>query len=370
MTAVCQLAIDRRVLHAYQSPLDARLCAAVNQEVMNMAVSKVTLPDRAIPVIELIEKLGFKWEFEDRYQVPTDLSRRVQIREEANYTPSDRVSTYARAMKDGSKFPPVVVTRDNFTVDGNTRFAALRKLGWRDVQAVVLSESYENAPQRKKDALHLLGAAFNVQNGKGIDRDEIRRAIETVCSDPNVSIVHAASLLGVTSQVVTNTMSEKKGRDCIHRLTGKEPNGAFKVAALRTIAGASNRMTDPVLTAIISLTQDAGLLSGEIKSLVEDVTKERSEADQLKVVDRWRLAREDQISAYKQGGKVRPPYSAQLRQRLGFVLARTSDDLVERNPELQAEHIERLVRAISVLNDAMVMTTELHEPSVKTIGQS
>src|ERR1700689_4493413 len=141
------------------------------------------LPDLAKPTADLIEKLGFTWELDFEYPTP-DAARRVQIREEAHYVPREMVMRIAAAMARGDKLPPIVVTTDGYLIDGNTRTAAAQHNKYPSIQALVPNGSYENCTEKVERRLKLLGAAFNARNGKGIDREEIRKAVVAIGQDP------------------------------------------------------------------------------------------------------------------------------------------------------------------------------------------
>jgi hypothetical protein len=51
----------------------------------------------------------------------------------------------------------------------------------------------------------------------------------------------------------------------------------------------------------------------------------------------------------------KPPHAARLRQSLGYILGKTPDDLVEKNPTLVELHVNQVRRAIEVLSQVVAL---------------
>ena len=125
----------------------------------------------------MIEALtGVRPELDPEY----DLTRlaekdRLQIRIDKNNAPKEMVIRFAEQMA-YSAFPPIVVTADDRTVDGNTRVASYRRRDQRFAPALVIPISYDDAEPEMQLRLQFLGHALNNSNGKTLDRVE-RRAM-------------------------------------------------------------------------------------------------------------------------------------------------------------------------------------------------
>ena len=307
------------------------------------------LPDTAKPAADLIEKLGFQWELDFEYPTP-DAARRVQIREEAHYVPREMVMRIAAAMARGDKLPPIVVTKDGYLIDGNTRTAAAQHNKYPAVQALVLTDSYEGATEKVERRLRMLGAAFNVRNGKGIDRQEIRKAVEAIGADSTYDGTRIAALIGVTDGTVKSILAEMKARRRADD-AGLHLNGSVGAAQLQRLGQASEKLNDEPFRQVASLAQDTGMTAAELREVIRQMYEAKSDDGALAVVEEHRRARREQIAEYRASGKSKPPPAAKLRQRLGFILEYEAKpaDLIEHNPDVNGRHRDEIERAIAVL---------------------
>jgi hypothetical protein len=307
------------------------------------------LPDLAKPTADLIEKFGFTWELDFEYPTP-DAAKRIQIREEKHYVPREMVMRIASAMARQEKFPPVVVTADGYLVDGNTRTQAARHNKQPFIQALILQDSYEGCTERVARRLRLLGAAFNARHGKGIDREEIRKAVEFIGQDDTYDGTRIAALIGVTDSTVKSMLAEMKARARAESV-GVHLNGSVAATPLRILGQASEKLNDEPFQAVASLAQDTGMAPGELREVIRQMHDARSDEGAVAVVDEQRKARREQIAEYRASGKSKPPAAAKLRQRLGFILDFESrpEELVELNPEVVVKHRDAIQRSITVL---------------------
>jgi hypothetical protein len=315
------------------------------------------LPDLAKPGADLIERFGFTWEFDFEYPTP-DPGRRVQIREEKHYIPRSMVMQVAAAMGRLEKMPPIVVTKDGHLVDGNTRTAAALHNKYPSIQALVLTDNYEGATEKVERRLRLLGAAFNARHGKGIDREEIRRAVEKIGEDPTYDGTRIAALIGVTDATVKSMLAEMRARQRADSV-GIHLNGSVTATPLRVLGQASEKLNDEPFAAVASLVQDTGMSGGELREVIKQMHDAKSDEGALAVVEEHRKARREQIAEYRASGKSKPPPAAKLRQRLGFILEYESHprDLMELNPEVVAKHRSEIQRTIAILQ-AVLDTSE------------
>jgi len=313
------------------------------------------LPDLAKPTADLIEKFGFEWELDFEYPTP-DAAKRVQIREEKHYVPRAMVMTIAAAMGRQEKFPPVVVTADGYLIDGNTRTAAARHNKQPFIQALVLQDKYEGATDKVERRLKLLGAAFNARHGKGIDREEIRKAVEVIGEDPTYDGTRIAALIGVTDATVKSMLAEMRARQRADSV-GVHLNGSVTATPLRVLGQASEKLNDEPFAAAASLAQDTGMSGPELRDVIKQMHEAKSDEGALAVVEEHRTARREQIAEYRASGKSKPPPAAKLRQRLGFILEfeKHPRDLAELNPEVVTQHREQIQRSIAILQAVLDM---------------
>jgi hypothetical protein len=313
------------------------------------------LPDLAKPTADLIEKFGFQWELDFEYPTP-DAAKRVQIREEKHYVPRAMVMQIAAAMARQEKFAPVVVTADGYLIDGNTRTAAARHNRQPFIQALIIQDKYEGATDKVTRRLRLLGAAFNARHGKGIDREEIRKAVEVIGEDPTYDGTRIAALIGVTDATVKSMLAEMRARQRAESV-GIHLNGSVTATPLRVLGQASEKINDEPFAAVASLAQDTGMSGGELRDVIRQMHDAKSDEGALAVVDEHRKARREQIAEYRASGKSKPPPAAKLRQRLGFILEfeKNPRDLAELNPEVVAKHREQIQRSIAILQAVLDM---------------
>jgi DNA-binding transcriptional MerR regulator len=314
------------------------------------------LPDEARQTANLIKRLGFDWALDQRYPTP-DVSKRVQVRQIAHYAPPAEVTKYAAAMARNDAFPPIVVTKDGYLLDGNTRAEAARRNKYPTLPAFILDREYEGANDAVLRRMHLLGAGFNVRNGRGIDRAEQMSAVLAVGTGTDYDASRIAALLGVSAGFVNGVLSEQKARERAERI-GVHVNGSVPSSQLRRLG--QSGLNDEPFVALLKLAQDAGLSVGEINELIKKVKDAGSDAAALELLSKVRDDRKEQIAEYSAIGKSRPAHSSQLRQRLGFVLGYEDNAraLVELNPTLADTHTDVLTRAIAVLTAARAFQEE------------
>lgn len=307
------------------------------------------LPDIAKPTADLIERLGFKWVLDVEYPLSNlNLGKRVQIRDEKHLAPRAQVTQYAAAMKRGDKFAPIVITKDGYYVDGATRMEAAKRNGFPTIQAFMLDVSNEDVTDAARVRLHALGAGFNARNGKGIDRKEIADAVEIVGSDPSYDATRIAALIGVTEGTVRHVLAEHRARQRAGRM-GLTLNGSIQASQLRKLGQVSDKLNDEPWKAATRLVSDTGMTVEELNDLLKQMRETSSDDAAMAVVGREREARSEQIATYRASGKSRPPESAKLRRALGSVLGPDPKTMIERSPNLTAEHLDTVERAIVAL---------------------
>lgn len=322
---------------------------------MSTTKDRKQLPKYADFTADLIEKLGFQWTLDFEYPVPADLSRRLQIRAEPHVAPKEQVVRYAAAMKQGDRFAPVVVTKDHHIIDGNTRVEAYRRLGQAYMTAFVIDDRFEAASTNVKQRLWTLGAAFNARNGKGIDREELRRAVETIGANPDFTATRIAALLGVTEGVATTFLAERRAKERADRL-GIHLNGDLQSGTLRRLGQAAEKLNDGPFQALASLVQDAGLKGNEVAEIIREMYAVKDDHIRTAIVEKEREARREQIAGFRASGRSKPPLSSLLRQRFGFILTHDPAELIERNPNIAQEHLDKTKQAMDVL--AIVYETQ------------
>ena len=329
---------------------------------------KQSLPESAKSTAEQIEKLGFKWEFDWEYPVPDpDKTQRVQIRNVAHLAPQSEVNKYKAAMKRGDKFPPGVVTRDGMFVDFNTRAKAAHALGWPTFPVFVINVHYGNAPERDRERVRLLGAAFNTKGPKPLARDEIADIVRSVAPNPDYTAERVAALLGVTTGTVNSVFAQFKAETRAEKL-GVKFNGSVNATNRAMLGQKGEKLTDKPFREIARLAQDCALTGPELRDLckqVQEVTG--SDDEKVAIVEAARAEREPQIAHFKATGKSIPPPSVELRKRLSFILSfkDAETDLVDYNPNTSAMHLQALGDSIEILQ--VVFSVQREVPVQETV---
>lgn len=333
---------------------------------------KGALPDHALMPVKLVEKLGFTdWTFHYDYDTPADVHRRVQIRDDGHYAPTTEITKLGDALKRGDDLPPIILTRDGYLIDGNTRVMAAQKIRFPKINAVVINDNYAGGTDGTRTLFHLLGAAFNTRNGRGIDRHEIRKAVIAVGKDGGYDATRIAALLGASERYVQNVLVEERARTRAAQI-GHEISDTVPSSLLQKLGGASAKLNDAPYLELTRLTQDTGLTNDELRELIQRVVGAGSDNAALAVLAQERATRREQIREHTAGRKTKPPLAAQLRQRLGFILEYNADPnrLVEHSPNFTAQHLDALRASITTLQ-AVVAAQEAgflaeQEPTVAT----
>ena len=303
-------------------------------------------PAHAKPAIPTIEEMGFTAYFDPRFPLP-EQNKRVQVRYERNQAPKTEVSRYAVAMANGNLFPPIIVTEDGFIVDGNTRVGARRKLGEKYIEALVLDT--KNDPS-VAPALSMLGATFNIMNGRTIEKSEIRRVIQDFGERYEYNSETVARRLNVPVSLVKGYFAEDRALKRIDVLKLKAPNlGAMY---LRAIGGASAWLHDAPFIAIVELCRDSGMPTKEVGGLLKRVKAASSDSAALEILKAERSLRKEQIRQFKATGvKAKPPMSAQFRQSMGLVLNNRHrvKMFVDTNPYTSGTRLEQIDDFLSLV---------------------
>ena len=308
-----------------------------------------------------IERLGFSWTEVAQYDLEKlDTKRRVQVRGEGHYAPKDEVERYAIQMAH-SQFPPIIVTEDDWIVDGNTRVGGSLERGNKFFPAIVLGVSFGKATEKQQDELHALAATLNSQNGRALDRKEAR-AVAAKLVNLNWKTDQIARAIGVQKNIVG---AVKREIDAEKKLTkvGLDGNGALKGASLRALGQTPVlALNDAPYREVAQLAADAGLNQGEIVALAKSAKESGSDADALALIASTRAEFVDRIREHALTGAGKPPVARQLRQGMGWITKFAGTDpesLVETNPVAIEAHVEALKQSISILT-AVLTAQEKH----------
>lgn len=303
----------------------------------------------------------------DSFVAEYDLGRlkeRVQVREEKHVAPSTRVQEYAARMK-SEPVPPILVTLDDYIVDGNTRIGAAKKNKRGFLPAVVLAVSWETATGKEKMRVLALGAKAN-RHGEPLDKREKREIVsEAVKQGWTQDVI--GMMVGVTPAVVAQIQDEVRAVEKLERV-GISPNGTG-AASLRAL-GKIASMNDEPFRQIVLLATDAGLNSTEIKDLAKRAKEANSDQGALAVINADREQSAERIAEKKLTGAGKPPLARQLRQHLGFLQrnGENAERLVERSEIYAAEHLAALRVAQNLLTE-LIEEQKQYVPQTELVAQ-
>jgi hypothetical protein len=306
-----------------------------------------------------IERLGFEFSEVAQYDLEQlSPDRRVQVRETGHYAPRESVARYAVQMSH-SAFPPVVVTRDRWIVDGNTRVGASLLRKEKFFPALVISADFGGANQKTQDELFALAATLNAQNGVPLTAKETRGAVRRFVALGwlNEQIGRA---IGVKASTVTAVRKEIEAERKLEKV-GLAVNGgkdALKGASLRAL-GAKDvlALNDVPFKTLAELARDADFNAKEIIDAAKDAKAAGSDSAALTKLEELRAEMRDRIQQKTLTGVGKPPVSRQVRQHLGNVLKYEGHerDLLETDPDVSAKHIEAIEKTIAILTRVLEM---------------
>jgi len=302
-----------------------------------------------------IERLGFGWDVVPEYDLGRlSVERRVQTRESKNYAPKETVEQFAIAMGE-VPFPPIVVTSDDWIVDGNTRVGAKLKRKEKFSSAIVLDVAFKGANVKQEHLLHALAATLNQMGGLRLTSKEVREvAMRLVELGWRTEQIGRA--IGLAPGGVTMVKKEIEAAAKLKRV-GLDPNGAVRSASLRAL-GAKDvvGLNDVPFRELATLAADAGLNAGEITSTAKEARATGSDTGAVDLISKLRTEYGDRIQERKLTGVGKPPMSRQRRQHLGFVtkFEGREQELIETDPKVNETHVNALYDAITVLGKVLL----------------
>lgn len=314
-----------------------------------------TTQTKPSPIIE-IERLGFGWtEVADFDLTRLSVERRIQVREVTHYAPKDAVERYAIQMGE-TAFPPIVVTADDWIIDGNTRVGAKLRRKEKFSPAIVLDVAFQGASRKQENLLHGLAATLNAQNGVPLTAKEVRAVAQRLV-EMGWKTEEIGRAIGLAPGGVTQVKKEIEAATKLKRV-GLDPNGAVKGPSLRAL-GAKDvvSLNDVPFRELAKLATDAGLNASEIGATAKEARATGSDTGAVDVMTKLRTELGDRIQERRLTGVGKPPVSRQLRQHLGFVtkFAGREQELIETDPKVNETHIEALTSAVAVLTAVLGM---------------
>lgn len=304
--------------------------------------------------VQEIERFGFTWTLVAEFDLTRlDLARRVQVRDSTHYAPKHMVERFAVQMGE-TAFPPIVITSDDWLVDGNTRTEARMKRGDRFCPAYVIDIEVGNKRTTAKDKLNLtaLAATLNSNGGQPLDKNEARASVRAMIQ-LHWKLDEIARVLGITSNTVTLVRAELAAEDKLGRV-GLGTGTTLRPASLRALGKAPVlALNDVPFKELAELTADAGLNAQEVLDVAKEAKGTGSDAGALEVIRTLRSSSDKRILEHRRTGGGKPPLARQIKQHLGFITkfeASQAEDLVESSEVAAAEYLSELRKAVEVLS--------------------
>lgn len=323
-----------------------------------------TLPDGVSQFIsDAITSEGFTYKVEHRFDL-ADIKdgehERIQIRAETVTNPQ-QVRRLLEATRNGAKFDLICVTRDGHLVFGNHRVAAYRKLGFPNTGAIVIDVNAEDADEETIRRLRIVGYRENSRHGLPNSKPTVEMAVVDFRVEgwDNSRI---ARELGVASTRVSEIVAVSKGREALRDL-GIKQDGITK-SVVGAIGRASEALHDRPFGDLAKLAADARLTKAEVNTLTKAASEARSDDEACRIISDERAALRQRVSGAD--AAPHPSYAAQLRQKLGFIVAKAANPqlLVEGSMAHRDEHLAMVEQSISVLTAVRDLMVEAEEEAI------
>jgi len=319
----------------------------------------LTATPKSSAIVE-IERLGFAWREEAQYDLDQlDDTDRVQVRDSEHYAPKAQVAQYAVQMGQ-TPFPPIVVTSNHWTVDGNTRKGA-RKLRKEKYTAAIILDA-EFGKNAKIDArLHALAATLNQTGGQRLTPVEAKAAAKKMLAGgESWKPEQISRAVGIKTATVAQVKREMAAEAKFAKVgfTG-EANMSRSVVNAFGSADVTV-LNDVPYKKLAELAADANLTASEVNEIAREMKATGSDAGMIAHVDAKRGEMSERIKEHALFGSGKPAPSAMLRRSLGTVTkyAATPAALVEHAPAAAADHLKVLQDVIAILQAAAVLQQE------------
>jgi hypothetical protein len=202
----------------------------------------------------------------------------AQVRDLGHVAPGEGVQEYATQMRSGALFPPIVLMKPNILVDGNTRLGAAKAVERETFPAYVI-----DVPT--VDFAKSVAGALNQLNGRRLDAAEAQRVALTMLQELKFNDDQIAAYVGRSSQMVrtwrrqAETETRAKRLGLVEQLESVSKNQQDRIASINH---------DAPFAEVVKLLSESKVPNGELRSIVQDVIKAPSEADELERVARAR----------------------------------------------------------------------------------
>lgn len=295
--------------------------------------------------------------FNEAYDLTTldPEGRVVQVRDAKNRAPKEHAKRYAEQMAHAA-FPAIILTKDGWIVDGNTRVKACQMRKQSVFPAYVIAIDYGKATDRERAKVDALAATMNAVNGNPLTPIETRRAIRAFLAygfDTDKISKH----VGASTTMISNVRRQIAGESKIEKV-GLDPL-AFGKDGQRQALGHTEvvGLNDVPFKRLAELTKAADLKPAEIVALGREAKSSGSDAAAIKILEQAFIDNAGRIRQIDLVGAGSPTPSANFRKTLGMVTKWASNprDLVESDPAHIESYLDSLRAAHSTLTKLIAL---------------
>lgn len=307
------------------------------------------------------------WMYTDAHPLVENSTKKLQVRNIKELAPVNEVAAYAEVMRPFTPagrrgnltMPPMVFTLDGYLVDGNTRDAACRKLGWNEFPAFIIKFNWENAPKPVRDQILALAAWLNQKHGRKLSGDDLEALIlQRIGTEENPSIADIARAMQCSHTTVGNIVKARnvRARFTEMEITADHPN--LTRSHLVSFGNALDKFKNEPLKAYVQLVCDRKVATNDMNRLTARFAACPTEAATMAAIAEESRLREPVSS----GNAVTTSTSHQAQAHLDWILARDAGELINVHPEGREARLQLLRGVAAQVRSAIYQQENLPNP--------
>jgi len=268
----------------------------------------------------------------------------------------DVVETYAEAMENGAEFPPCVGYMQGkklIFIDGNHRGAAYSLLDVVDIPVFIVKNA-------STDMILKLTYEANVPHGiPNSKEDRLDHAMWLVRSGGHSQRV-AATVMNVKAADLQAALSRSEADRRAAALSVKRAHwSAISISSRRRLNAIKS---DAAFRKAVDVVFKMDLKTGDVSELVSAVNRERTNAAQLKVLDKYLETNKEKVQIATRSSAATRNYRHLVRSHAQSVItAVTHDDFLEGMTPQEAAEIKTLLRNLVRVSNAAIKDLAQYE---------
>lgn len=317
---------------------------------MHFTRDRAKYPAEGALVLQELDRHGFDVDYVFDGRLP-EMATRLQVRRLREPVVASRAAEYKLAYERGDFVPPVVVTADWVLIDGAHRVEGARRAGRTTLGMFRIKMNYHEATPAQIRQLKAFAGASNNLHGLNMSRQDNEQLIADLLADGK-PIKEIAEELHLPPGRVSAVFATQRGQERLVRL-GIKMEGGISPSHVREIGYKDKFFSNAVMRAMAELVRDYGLSVKEVQETFRLAAMKTEDADRLEVIAQVRRDNSARHRALSPSRRV--DKSAKLGRAIGFALALedSPQDAVELDPRNMPQRIERLRRAITVMQTAL-----------------